>query len=112
MQRIKPLEEELLRALDRGVQIEVVTSRKRDQPCYGTFLNSDFFGDLLRRGATVCEEPNRYLHMKAYAVDDDYVSVGSFNQDKWSFYCNNEANVVVQGRGKAARDFAALFSKL
>lgn len=44
----------------------------------------------------VYEEPYKYLHMKAFVIDDGkYISLGSLNQDTWSFYCNNEANVLL-----------------
>lgn len=34
--------------------------------------------------------------MKAVMVDDGkYITLGSLNQDIWSFYCNNEANVLL-----------------
>jgi phosphatidylserine/phosphatidylglycerophosphate/cardiolipin synthase-like enzyme len=34
--------------------------------------------------------------MKAVVVDDGkYITLGSLNQDTWSFYCNNEANVFL-----------------
>lgn len=34
--------------------------------------------------------------MKAVVVDDGrYITIGSLNQDIWSFYCNNEANVLL-----------------
>jgi len=44
----------------------------------------------------VKEEPFKYLHMKAIEVDDGKImTLGSFNQDHWSFYCNNEANILL-----------------
>lgn len=34
--------------------------------------------------------------MKAVMVDDGkYLTLGSLNQDIWSFYCNNEANILL-----------------
>jgi phosphatidylserine/phosphatidylglycerophosphate/cardiolipin synthase-like enzyme len=45
---------------------------------------------------TIYEEPYKYLHMKAVVIDDGkYITLGSLNQDTWSFYCNNEANVLL-----------------
>jgi len=35
--------------------------------------------------------------MKAIEIDDGKkMTLGSFNQDHWSFYCNNEANILLQ----------------
>ena len=81
----------------RGVEVDIVTARNRDQPCYKGFLNSYLFNNLRLKGANVSEEPFKYLHMKAISIDDGKVmTLGSFNQDHWSFYCNNEANIVIK----------------
>ncbi len=84
----------LANALDRGVTVEIVSARLRDQPAYKCLLNSDLFAKLKLKGAVIHEEPFKYLHMKAIEVDDGRIlTMGSFNQDHWSFYCNNEANL-------------------
>ena len=31
----------------RGVEVEIITARKRDQPIYKSFLNSDLFSELI-----------------------------------------------------------------
>jgi phosphatidylserine/phosphatidylglycerophosphate/cardiolipin synthase-like enzyme len=52
----------------------------------------------------VYEEPYKFLHMKAVVVDDGrYITLGSLNQDTWSFYCNNEANVLLVNEGANTR---------
>jgi phosphatidylserine/phosphatidylglycerophosphate/cardiolipin synthase-like enzyme len=85
--------------LDRGVQVEIVSARLRDQPAYKCLLNSDLFAKLRAKGAVIYEEPFKYLHMKAIEVDDGKImTMGSFNQDHWSFYCNNEANLYYRRR--------------
>lgn len=108
----------------RGVSVDIVTARNRDQPCYKTHLNSYLFDRLRQSGATVTEEPFKYLHMKAVEIDDGRVmTIGSFNQDHWSFYCNNEANMFIERKGqsaaashcvdlKAHRQFMQVFNKL
>ena len=64
------------------------------------------------------EEPFKYLHMKAIEVDDGrMMTLGSFNQDHWSFYCNNEANMFVKQMApkidyKAHRQFTEVFHRL
>lgn len=83
---------------DRGIEVEIVTARIRDQPVYRTFLNSDLFSRLFKESPNIkiYEEPYKYLHMKAVVIDDGrYMTLGSLNQDTWSFYCNNEANVLL-----------------
>ena len=64
----------------RGVSLEIVTARNRDQPCYKTLLNSYLFQRLEAKGAKVTEEPFKYLHMKAIEVDEGRrMTLGSFN---------------------------------
>ena len=97
VQNVEELEEELFEAMEkRNVEVEIITARKRDQPIYKTFLNSDLFSELMKRGAKVYEEPYKYLHMKAVDIDNGrYLTIGSLNQDHCSFYQNNEANVLL-----------------
>lgn len=33
----------------------------------------------MEKGVKVYEEPYKYLHMKVYSVDDNYLNIGSFN---------------------------------
>ena len=98
MQNIDELEDQLISAMkERNVEVDIITARNRDQPCYKGFLNSYLFSNLHRNGAQVHEEPFKYLHMKAIEVDDGkQMTLGSFNQDHWSFYVNNEANLVLE----------------
>ena len=102
----------------RGVQLDIVTARNRDQPCYKTHLNSYLFDRLQKNGAKVSEEPFKYLHMKAIEVDDGRImTLGSFNQDHWSFYCNNEANMFINSGSdkpdyKAHQQFVQVFNRL
>lgn len=94
VQPIEELEDVLVKALERGVTVEIVSARLRDQPAYKCLLNSDLFAKLKLKGAVIYEEPFKYLHMKAIEVDEGRIlTMGSFNQDHWSFYCNNEANL-------------------
>ena len=98
VQNVDELENLLVEAIEkRGVEVEIVTARIRDQPVYRTFLNSDIFRFLKDKENTrVYEEPYKFLHMKAVVVDDGkYITLGSFNQDIWSWYCNNEANILL-----------------
>ena len=53
----------------RNVKVEIVTARKRDQPIYKSFLNSDLFSELINKGVKVYEEPYKYLHMKALQIN-------------------------------------------
>lgn len=80
------------------MQVEIVTARIRDQPVYRTFLNADLFRRMNDEcpNLKIWEEPYKFLHMKGIVIDDGkYLTLGSLNQDTWSFYCNNEANVLL-----------------
>lgn len=115
MQPIDELETALVGALDRGVKIEIVSARNRDQPAYKCLLNSDLFNKLSKRGAVIYEEPFKFLHMKAIVVDDgEQMTLGSFNQDAWSFYCNNEANLFLkrQQATETHKQFMRIFNGL
>lgn len=103
---------------NRGVKVEIVTARNRDQPIYKSLLNSDLFLRLHSKGAVVHEEPFKYLHMKAIEVDEGAsLTLGSLNQDHWSFYVNNEANLLVRNmierqNWKAHQQFSRIFQNL
>ena len=93
-------------ARDRKVDVEIITARVRDIPCYQTFLNSDLFRRMMKEcpEIKIYEEPYKFLHMKAVVIDDGrYITLGSLNQDTWSFYCNNEANILLVNEGANTR---------
>jgi phosphatidylserine/phosphatidylglycerophosphate/cardiolipin synthase-like enzyme len=50
--------------------------------------------------------------MKGICVDGKVMTIGSFNQDHWSFYCNNEANLLIQKDTKAFQQFNRIFAGL
>jgi len=51
--------------------------------------------NLIKNGCKVYEIGEKLLHMKAYIVDDHHYSIGSFNNDRWSWKLNNECNIFV-----------------
>lgn len=80
VQNVASIEDCLKDALKRGVKVEVVTARYRDQPCYMGLLNSDIFGELIDLGAVVKEEPFTFLHMKVCEIDEGQeITIGSMN---------------------------------
>ena len=102
---IKPIEEILLRALKKGVNIQIITSKNRNGTIYKYFLNGMLFEKLIENGASVYEYLNNNLHIKAYLIDNKYLSIGSFNHDVTSFNINKEANYLI----KKANDNNYLF---
>ena len=93
---IKPLEEILLKALRKGINIQIITSKNRSGTIYKYFLNGILFEKLIQNGASVYEYLNNNLHMKAYLIDNKYLTIGSFNHDITSFQINKEANYLIK----------------
>ena len=83
-------------AVDRGVKIELITSAKRDQPVYKYIKNGLLMRRLIRKGVNVYESHEKILHAKAYIFDDKVMTVGSFNNDRWSWRISNETNVSIR----------------
>jgi len=76
-------------AIDRGVSIELITSAKRDQPVYKYIKNGLLMRRLIRKGVSVYESHEKVLHAKAYIFDDRLMTVGSLNNDRWSWRISN-----------------------
>lgn len=78
----------LIEAARRGVEVEILTSKKRDIDCYKSLKNEYLFKELIEAGIKVYEFPDKYLHGKAFLFDDKVLHIGSFNLDGWSFKNN------------------------
>lgn len=89
---IKIMDTELINAAKRGVDVEIVTARKRDIPCYRNMRNFMLMRKLIENGVKVYQVKEKYLHMKGFSFDDESMNFGSFNLDKWSWDNNNELN--------------------
>lgn len=50
---------------------------------------------LMAKGLEVYEVHNKLLHMKLYIKDNEYYTLGSFNNDRISWRINNELNIFV-----------------
>ena len=112
---IRKIEDILIKALKRGVKVEIITAKKRSQISYRYFLNEILFEELLKNGATIYEFLDKNFHMKSYCIDNKYLTLGSFNNDITSFKCNNEANYLIKRNNLNSRVFKKhdkLISKL
>ena len=109
---IPKIEEILIRAIKRGVKVEIITAQKRDQLSYRYFLNEILFEKLLKEGASVYEFLDKSFHMKAYYVDNKILNMGSFNNDITSFYCNNEANYLIKRNKQNSNLFKQISSEI
>jgi phosphatidylserine/phosphatidylglycerophosphate/cardiolipin synthase-like enzyme len=109
---IESLNRALFNARMRGVKVEIVTSVDRDIPAYREFSNSLLFNKLLLQGVEVYEYGHHYLHAKGILVDDEYLSVGSFNMDRWSWWNNVEAMIEIVNRKNELDQFKNIYSEL
>lgn len=74
---------------------EIITSGKRDQPVFQQMKNEILFERLLIKGIKLYETRERLLHSKVYMFDKRWVSLGSMNNDRWSWLINNECNLLI-----------------
>ncbi len=87
--------EMLVRALRRGVEIEVITPGPLIDNHIARQVGRARWGPLLEAGARFYEFQPAQYHCKYMIVDDCWVSVGSSNFDNRSFRLNEEANLNV-----------------
>ena len=100
---------ELVRAVGRGVRVEVVTPGVHSDHLLTRTSSRRLYGDLLRAGARVYEYQPGMIHAKTLVVDGEWAVVGTTNFDNRSFGLNDEVNVAARDRRLAARvaeDFA------
>ena len=73
---IKRFESVLVKALERGVHVELITAGKRHTSVYAPLKNSIILNTLLKSGLKVYEIPDKSLHMKMYQFDDRIHTAG------------------------------------
>lgn len=93
--RINKIDNLLIEAKKRGVNVTIITAYNRDQPAYKHLYNKELFNHLIKENITVLEYMHKYLHMKSYYIDNKILSFGSMNNDITSFQMNNEANYLI-----------------
>ena len=99
----------LKRAIDRGVDVQILLSAKSDIPL--TPEASHYVGNnLAKRGAKVYLYHGGFHHTKIMMVDDSYCTVGSSNMDSRSLRCDYEVNTVIFNKAKTM-ELVRLFNK-
>lgn len=73
---IKRFEQVLIKALERGVSVELITAGRRHTSVYAPLKNSILLNNLLKNGLKVYEIPDKLLHMKMYQFDDKLYTAG------------------------------------
>ncbi|CAN5169934.1 phospholipase D-like domain-containing protein [soil metagenome] len=85
----------LIRAAQRGVDVRVLVPEQGDVPIVQYAVEA-LFDTLLRSGIKVRALTDRVLHAKTALIDDDFVTIGSYNLDERSWRKNLELNVAVE----------------
>lgn len=108
---IKKIDKALIEASKKGIKVELITAKKRDIPCYKDLRNSYLFKHLIDSGIDVYEFKDKYLHVKSFLFDDEILSVGSFNLDKWSWKNNNEVNFNTNNKD-ILKDYIKIYNNI
>ena len=99
----------LKRAIDRGVDVQILLSAKSDIPL--TPEASHYVGNnLAKRGAKVYLFHGGFHHTKIMMIDDLYCTVGSSNMDARSLRCDYEVNTVIFSQ-KTTKELTDLFNE-
>jgi cardiolipin synthase len=103
------MQQELVRARRRNVQVKVVTPGKHSDHALTRSSSQHAYGKLLQAGAQIFEYQPAMIHAKILIIDGVWSVVGSTNFDNRSFGLNDEVNMAVFDEALASRlaeDFA------
>jgi len=84
----------LLRAVRRGVKVELILPAKSDLPLV-KLVNRSSYATLIKGGIEIFEREGTILHGKVMLIDGRWSVIGSANLDQRSFHRNYEVNVIV-----------------
>ena len=102
------LSDELVRAIDRGVEVKILTPGALTDHALTRRSSRRLMGPLLKAGAGIWEYQGSMLHAKVMLIDDLWAVVGSTNMDSRSFRLNDEVNLATPNAnvvGKLETDF-------
>jgi len=88
----------LLRAVRRGVKVELILPAKSDLPLV-RLVNRISYATLIKGGIEIFEREGTILHGKVMLIDGKWSVIGSANLDQRSFHRNFEVNVIVSSTG-------------
>ncbi len=97
----EPLLHALATAVQRGVSVEVLLSRRTDNRLV-RLAQGSYYADLLQAGVILRHYTENFLHAKYVLVDEDVGLIGSSNLDIRSFLLNAEVTLVVYSQGFVA----------
>ena len=88
------LQQELIRAATRGVDVNVILPKKSDHPLVKEAA-IPYLLPLLEAGVCVYQYDRGFFHAKSIVIDEQLCHVGTANFDKRSFYINHEINCLI-----------------
>jgi cardiolipin synthase len=97
------LRHELVRAVQRGIEVKVVTPGRKSDHALTRTSSRRLYGELLRAGARIFEYSPSMIHAKILIIDGLWAVVGSTNFDNRSFGINDEVNLAVSASRLADR---------
>lgn len=83
----------LVRAVNRGVDVRIITPQESDHPIVDLARNS-YYTLCLKAGIKIYHFQNQVMHAKTVVIDDVWSSVGSANLDNLGLLLNYEANII------------------
>lgn len=90
----KQIQDELLKARRRGVEIKIMVPMKADHP-FVKEAAFPYFGPLILSGCEIYQYYYGFYHAKVIVVDDRLCDIGTANFDKRSLYLNDELNCLI-----------------
>ncbi|MFB5664173.1 cardiolipin synthase [Alteribacillus sp. HJP-4] len=88
------LQEALLKAAERGVDVRILLPEKQDHPLVKEASYS-YLRELIQAGAKIYHFQDGFFHAKALLIDNDICDIGTANFDQRSFHLNSEMNALV-----------------
>ena len=101
------MEETLVTAALRGVDVRILVPSKSDSPLV-SLASRSYYPRLLDAGVRIFEYRRGFVHAKTLVVDDWLGTIGSANMDVRSFQLNFELNALIYD-GDFARGLAGEF---
>ncbi|WP_100374215.1 cardiolipin synthase [Bacillus sp. FJAT-45037] len=90
----KPLQQALIEAARRGVDVRLILPKKADHPLVKEAAYP-YFDDLLTAGVDIYQYYRGFFHAKAIVIDSQMADIGTANFDKRSFHINHEINCLI-----------------
>lgn len=106
------LDDELIRAVERGVEVTFIVPQKRDIPFYKIYNNMYLMRKLGEHGVKIYEYDLNFLHAKGILFDDEIINIGSLNLDSYSWFGNNEVNIEIHRDAPSISQFQQEFNEL